>query len=164
MFLEFKQIGSLAGNLMLKHSTPTFASDVFVLLETVGAFMTIRKFITLILITLAISLTHFLECCVESIRFGLICLNHGSGFEYSSGRLTFATLKLLLTNHDLTAPSHHMGRRISTIILIYFLQFIHKSKNNANKNNYLILLSSSSNLIRTHDILLASQPGKSFAH
>lgn len=38
------QVGTIAGNLMTKHRVPVFSSDVFMLLETVGAVLTIRKY------------------------------------------------------------------------------------------------------------------------
>lgn len=37
------QIGTLAGNLMLKHTYNQFPSDIFVILETAGAKLTIGK-------------------------------------------------------------------------------------------------------------------------
>lgn len=39
------QIGTIGGNLMIKHQHIDFQSDVFLLLETVGACLTICKFI-----------------------------------------------------------------------------------------------------------------------
>lgn len=39
--VDFFQIGTVAGNLMLKHRVRTFSSDVFLLLECVGALLTI---------------------------------------------------------------------------------------------------------------------------
>ena len=43
MLYHFIQAGSWAGNLMLKHKHPEFPSDMFVLLETVGAKIYISK-------------------------------------------------------------------------------------------------------------------------
>lgn len=40
----FFQIGSVAGNLMLKHAMPSYQSDVFILLECVGAMVVVRKY------------------------------------------------------------------------------------------------------------------------
>lgn len=42
--LIFFQIGSLAGNLMIKHQHNFFSSDIFLLLETVGGQVTIRTY------------------------------------------------------------------------------------------------------------------------
>ncbi|XP_059062078.1 uncharacterized protein LOC131854909 [Achroia grisella] len=41
--IPVRNIGSLAGNLMLKHSMPSFPSDVFLLLSAVGAVITVRN-------------------------------------------------------------------------------------------------------------------------
>ncbi|XP_052750539.1 uncharacterized protein LOC113513917 [Galleria mellonella] len=41
--IPVRNIGSLAGNLMLKHSMPSFPSDVFLLLSAVGAVVTVRN-------------------------------------------------------------------------------------------------------------------------
>ncbi|KAL0828958.1 hypothetical protein ABMA28_003849 [Loxostege sticticalis] len=41
--IPVRKIGSMAGNLMLKHAMPAYPSDVFLLLETVGACVTIRN-------------------------------------------------------------------------------------------------------------------------
>lgn len=37
------QLGSIAGNLMVKHEHRDFASDIFLLFETIGAQLTISK-------------------------------------------------------------------------------------------------------------------------
>ncbi|XP_059045056.1 uncharacterized protein LOC131840881 [Achroia grisella] len=39
--IPVRNIGTIAGNLMIKHKKPTFSSDVFLLLETIGANLTI---------------------------------------------------------------------------------------------------------------------------
>ncbi|KAM3962033.1 uncharacterized protein ACR2FA_003925 isoform 2-T2 [Aphomia sociella] len=41
--LPVRHIGTLAGNLMLKHNMPSFPSDVFLLLSSVGATVTVRN-------------------------------------------------------------------------------------------------------------------------
>ncbi|XP_013136377.1 PREDICTED: indole-3-acetaldehyde oxidase-like isoform X2 [Papilio polytes] len=41
--IPVRKIGSIAGNLMLKHMRPDFQSDIFLLLETVGAYVTLRN-------------------------------------------------------------------------------------------------------------------------
>ncbi|KAM3962034.1 uncharacterized protein ACR2FA_003926 [Aphomia sociella] len=41
--IPVRNIGSLAGNLMLKHSMPSFPSDVFLLLSAVGGMVTVRN-------------------------------------------------------------------------------------------------------------------------
>ncbi|XP_073946023.1 uncharacterized protein isoform X2 [Choristoneura fumiferana] len=41
--IPVRKIGSLAGNLILKHSIPSYQSDVFLLFETVGAVVIIRE-------------------------------------------------------------------------------------------------------------------------
>ncbi|XP_059061562.1 uncharacterized protein LOC131854459 [Achroia grisella] len=41
--ISVRNIGCLAGNLMLKHSMPSFPSDVFLLLSAVGAVITVRN-------------------------------------------------------------------------------------------------------------------------
>ncbi|KAL0878640.1 hypothetical protein ABMA27_003714 [Loxostege sticticalis] len=41
--IPVRKIASIAGNLMLKHAMPSYPSDVFLLLETVGAYVTIRN-------------------------------------------------------------------------------------------------------------------------
>ena len=43
-----RNVGSLAGNLMLKNAHPEFASDVFVLLAAVGAGIWIKDSINLV--------------------------------------------------------------------------------------------------------------------
>ncbi|XP_068630719.1 uncharacterized protein [Battus philenor] len=40
--IPIRKIGSIAGNLMLKHSMPAYQSDIFLIFETVRAFVTIR--------------------------------------------------------------------------------------------------------------------------
>ena len=40
-----EQLGSVAGNLMIKHAHREFPSDVFIALETVGAQITICEFL-----------------------------------------------------------------------------------------------------------------------
>lgn len=39
------QIGTIGGNLYLKYSNNSFQSDVFLLFETVGAMLTIGKYV-----------------------------------------------------------------------------------------------------------------------
>jgi hypothetical protein len=39
------QVGTIAGNLSIKHEHPEFPSDIFLILETVGATITIGEFI-----------------------------------------------------------------------------------------------------------------------
>ncbi|CAG4997118.1 unnamed protein product [Parnassius apollo] len=41
--IPVRKIGSIAGNLMLKHEMPEFQSDIFLILETVGAIVTLRN-------------------------------------------------------------------------------------------------------------------------
>ncbi|XP_045536781.1 indole-3-acetaldehyde oxidase [Papilio machaon] len=41
--ISVRKIGSIAGNLMLKHTRPDFQSDIFLLFETVGAYVTLRN-------------------------------------------------------------------------------------------------------------------------
>ncbi|KAI8431848.1 hypothetical protein MSG28_004418 [Choristoneura fumiferana] len=45
-----RNLGSIAGNLMTKHQHNDFQSDIFVLFETVGAFLTIQTIVTLFLV------------------------------------------------------------------------------------------------------------------
>lgn len=44
MLVSSFQVGTLGGNLSIKNAHPEFTSDVFVLLETVGATLTISKY------------------------------------------------------------------------------------------------------------------------
>nr|QIA97582.1 aldehyde oxidase 3 [Ostrinia furnacalis] len=56
--IPVRKIASLAGNVMLKHAMPDYQSDIFLLLETVGAYVTVR---TSRLRTKALSMTDFLK-------------------------------------------------------------------------------------------------------
>lgn len=42
--LPVRNVGTIGGNLMIKHQHPEFPSDLFLLLETVGAKLTVRKY------------------------------------------------------------------------------------------------------------------------
>lgn len=44
VLLWYFQIGTVGGNLMIKHEHNEFPSDIFLLLETVGAQLIIREF------------------------------------------------------------------------------------------------------------------------
>lgn len=44
VLLWYLQIGTVGGNLMIKHEHNEFPSDIFLLLETVGAQLIIREF------------------------------------------------------------------------------------------------------------------------
>lgn len=56
--LAVRNTGTLAGNLMIKHKHPEFQSDIFVILETIGASIVVKSFEDEQLIT---SLDHFLK-------------------------------------------------------------------------------------------------------
>ncbi|KAM3958764.1 uncharacterized protein ACR2FA_007169 [Aphomia sociella] len=50
--IPVRNIGTIAGNLMIKHKQPTFSSDIFLLLETIGAVLTIVEKSTVLNMTL----------------------------------------------------------------------------------------------------------------
>lgn len=59
-------MGTVAGNLMVKHRQPTFSSDVFLLLETVGATLVIGLYFVVLLL---IGVTLVINVAISTINF-----------------------------------------------------------------------------------------------